>query len=117
MENAAKPEIKLQRLESLDDFDLLTPGDIVPTGHMGPRLDGPMLVSHDSYLVQRGLMLIQRYTNSSIYRVGLRKKDISVVNGELKFDFKKGEKISILGDYDWPLYEDYRIELENAGLE
>lgn len=39
---------RLQSLESVEDFQLLVPGDIVPTGHIGPRLDGPMLVSKES---------------------------------------------------------------------
>lgn len=110
-----KPDVRVQRLDDVDDFDLLVSGDVVLTGHLGPLVDGPMLVSRESRDDFR--VLIQRYTPDSIYRAVLKKPDVNVVDGQLKFDYRKGERISVMSDIDWAFYEGYCEELEQARLE
>jgi hypothetical protein len=113
----AKAQPKPQYLENAEDFRLLISGDVVPTGYVGPLLNGPMLVSNDTKRIKGGIILIQRYTPDSVYRVRLAPNDVRVEGGQLKFDFRKGEKISIWGDRDWVDYEVHRNELVDAGLE
>lgn len=108
-------DVKIQTLEDLEDFNLLVPGDVVATGKVGPLLDGPMLVSKDS--TRDAIILIQRYTPESIYKIRLTSEQVNLENGLLRFDFKKGKRISVWANYDWVYYDCYMKELERAKLE
>ena len=114
-------EPTIQELSSIEDLGALVLGDIVRVNadFKGKPVRKLMAVVENvnSCIVERGkVSLAYRVSGEGIYHRSLPFSEGRVVDGELHFDYSKGECIRIWGS-DWVNYEMLRVALENAGID
>lgn len=116
---------KILRLEDVNDFDALIPGDIVLVRNLGKKLrpdinEGPMTVIEEVEFNSstNKVCLTRHYTSDRVFYARLRKEDVIIgKDGAVEFDFSKGFAYSILCDRDWPYYEACRVAVKKACLD
>ena len=120
-QTSAQRQPRIQNLENHEDLQLLKQHDVVSVyaDSRGGTIHAHMaVVEHpEACRVLPGrISLIHRIWMDGIYHIDLPLEKTQVVNGKLRFDYTKGEVISIWGR-DWVYFDKLMHDLEDAGLE
>lgn len=111
----------VQELSSVEELGALVLGDVIRVNadFKGKPMKTLMTVVRNvdaCRVIQGKVSLAYRVSEGGIYHRSLSFNEAQVVDGELHFDYSKGECIRIWGN-DWVNYEMLRVELEKAGMD